>query len=164
MWHQQKWMGGRGGQFVQICVSRMEKKREKRLKRESWKSQLGGAMSFPAHQPICVTHVVMISSPLAPAAALTAAYHQEVGQKPNFVSILPWPHRGPYPVWEWESVWTVAVSPHPSHTELGWAGWLPQGPSTAAREKKHVFSHSDCPWRCPSPSACCRGNLRELVA
>ena len=54
-------------------------------------------MSFPAHQPIHAVHVVMIYSPSTPAAALTAAYCQEVGQKPIFVSILLWPHRGPYP-------------------------------------------------------------------
>lgn len=54
-------------------------------------------MSFPAHQPIRAVGVVVIYSPSAPAAALAAAYCQEVGQKPIFVSILLWPHRGLYP-------------------------------------------------------------------
>lgn len=39
----------KGGKFVQVCVSRMVKNREKRLQQESWKSQHGEAMSFPAH-------------------------------------------------------------------------------------------------------------------
>lgn len=54
-------------------------------------------MSFPAHQPIRAVRMVMIYSPSTPAAALAAAYCQEVGQKPIFVSILLWQHRGPYP-------------------------------------------------------------------
>lgn len=110
--------------IVQVCVSRVVKKREKRLQQESWKSQCGEAMSFPAHQHIRAVCVVMIYSPSAPAAALNAACCQEVGQKPIFVSILLWPRCGPCTSekkgrCDWQP-WVCPV--------LGWAGCL--GPSS----------------------------------
>lgn len=72
-------MNREGGGNIQISVSRMEQS----LKEESWKSQLGARLSLPAHRPRRALCMVMISSPSAPAAALTAAYCQEVGQKPT---------------------------------------------------------------------------------
>lgn len=111
----------KGGKIVQVCVSRMVKNREKKLQQESWKSQHGEAMWSPAHQHIREISVVMIYSPLAPAATLSAACCQEVGQKPIFVPVFLWPRRGPctrgkkgrYGWWLWVSPvlgWALAPS------------------------------------------------------
>lgn len=154
----------KGGENLHVCVSRMEKKREKRLKQESWKSQLGEAMSFPAHQPIRAVCVVMIYSPSAPAAALPVAYCQEVGQKPIFVSVLLWPQRGPYPCAEVGKPLNGGWETRPVLQNPGLSGVTCPGVplQSVAREKKDVSSGRDCPWGCPSPSACQRGILKEL--
>lgn len=129
----------KGGGNLHVCVSRMEEKREKRLKKESWKSQLGEAMSFPAHQPIRAVRVVTIYSPSAPAAALPVAYCQEVGQKPIFVSVLLWPQRGPYLHAEMGKPLNGGWETRPVLQNPGLSGvTCPGGPSTVSgkREKR----------------------------
>lgn len=91
MWYQQKL---RGKNCPGLCVKNGEKQK-KSLQQESWESQHGETMSFPAHQHIHVICVVKIYSPLAPAATLNAVCRQEVGQKPIFVPVLLWLHHGP---------------------------------------------------------------------
>lgn len=116
-------------------------KTEKSLQQESWESQHGETMSFPAHQHIHVICVVKIYSPLAPAATLNAVCRQEVGQKPIFVPVLLWLHHGPCTS---EKKGRSGGSPG---SVLGWAGCQdrPSSPCAPWQEREWSLQPQELP-------------------